>query len=251
MSVVNISTYRFVSIPLESLEALRVVFLENLTLIGLKGTVILSSEGINIGLAGRSDQIQAFRDFLENTPVLSDLFSNLAFKESYSNMVPFGKLKIKIKKQLVPGGDERSCPLSLDSKYTAEYLSPSVLKQWLEEKKDFILLDTRNSYEFERGSFKGAVHYDLERFNQIEAYFKNSDSMVLDKPVVTFCTGGIRCERGAPLAKVAGFKNVYQLDGGILKYFEECGGAFWRGDCFVFDDRVALTPELKPVFDLV
>lgn len=237
MKIINISCYKFV--PIFDTESLKTAFYERLGQIGLKGTVIFASEGINVGVAGTREQIIQFDQFLKSY----NKFQDLIFKESESDFIPFRHLKIKIKQQLVPGGDDRSCPLNI----SAPRLSPQELKQWYDEGRDFILIDTRNDYEFEMGSFNNAIHYDLEKFKDIEQYFKQTAVEVLDKPVVTFCTGGIRCERGAPLAYLAGIKNIYQLDGGILNYFKECGGLHWRGDCFVFDDRRGVTPELAPI----
>ncbi len=244
MNIINISAYKF--IPLFDTEYLKASFYEALGQIGLKGTVILAFEGINIGLAGTPDQIEKFDCFLKS----QNKFKDIIFKESPSSYVPFKHLKVKLKKQLVPGGDDQSCPLN----NTAPRISPQELKSWYEDKnkipgKDFILIDTRNDYEFEMGSFEAAIHYDLEKFRDIEQHFlqfSKQDPEILSKPVITFCTGGIRCERGAPLAKLAGLKNVYQLDGGILNYFKDCGAAFWRGNCFVFDERRGVTPDLLP-----
>ena len=236
MNIINISAYKF--IPLFDTEFLQDAFYERLGEIGLKGTVIFAFEGINIGMAGTREQVDLFSDFLN----LQERFKNINFKESPSKISPFKHLRVKIKTQLVPGGDERSCPLN----NSAPRISPQELKTWYEEKKDFVLIDTRNDYEFEIGSFENSIHYDLVQFRDIQEYFLKTDPEILNKPVVTFCTGGIRCERGAPLAQVSGFKNVYQLDGGILNYFKECGDAFWRGNCFVFDDRRAVTPALLP-----
>ncbi len=237
MNIINISAYKF--IPLFDTEFLQNFFYERLGQIGLKGTVIFSFEGINIGLAGTQEQIDLFDQFLKS----QEKFKDIIFKTSPSDKSPFGTLKVKIKNQLVPGGDSRSCPLNI----SAPRISPQELKSWYESGRDFVLIDTRNDYEYEIGSFENAIHYDLVQFKEIENFFKNTAPEILNKPVVTFCTGGIRCERGAPLAKVSGFKEVYQLDGGILNYFKECGDAFWRGNCFVFDDRRAVTPELLPV----
>jgi len=246
MNIINISAYKF--IPLFDTEYLRDFFYEALGQIGLKGTVIFAFEGINIGLAGTREQIEKFSLFLK----YQARFKDIEFKISPSSYIPFRHLKIKLKKQLVPGGDDQSCPLN----NSAPKISPQELKSWYENKtpgKDFILIDTRNDYEFEMGSFEHAIHYDLEKFRDIDQHFlklaqENSEknSELLSKPIVTFCTGGIRCERGAPLAKVLGLKNVYQLDGGILNYFKDCGGAFWRGSCFVFDERRGVTPDLLP-----
>lgn len=245
MNIINISAYKF--IPLFDTEYLRDFFYETLGKIGLKGTVIFAFEGINLGLAGTQDQIEKFDLFLKS----QSKFKDIVFKTSPSPYIPFKHLKIKLKSQLVPGGDMQSCPLN----NSAPRISPQELKSWYQDKnkkpgQDFILIDTRNDYEFEMGSFEHAIHYDLEKFRDIDQHFlefSKQDPEILSKPIITFCTGGIRCERGAPLAKLAGLKNVYQLDGGILNYFKDCGDAFWRGNCFVFDQRRGVRPDLLPV----
>ena len=130
-------------------------------------------------------------------------------------------------------------------KHRSPSIAPETLKEWLEEKRDFTLLDTRNNYEVELGTFENADHLNIRNFCHYEAQAKKIPKDLTEKPLVVFCTGGIRCEKAAPLMKKLGFKNVLQLDGGILNYFEKTGGAHYRGDCFVFDDRVALTPTLE------
>lgn len=235
MDFVNISTYRFT--PLFDTQYLRTLFQERCGQIGMRGTAILSPEGINIGMAGTREQVDQLADFLNQFPKLKDL----VFKESLSEFCPFNNLRIKIKTQLVPCDDEQVDPLKIDAKR----ITPKELKRWYDEGRDFTILDTRNDYEFEIGTFKNAVQYDLARFRQIGDHLKDEDKALKSKPLVTFCTGGIRCERAAPEAMLAGFDEVYQLDGGILKYFEEVGGDHYDGDCFVFDQRVAVKPDLS------
>ncbi|MDF2868065.1 MAG: rhodanese-related sulfurtransferase, partial [Gammaproteobacteria bacterium] len=127
------------------------------------------------------------------------------------------------------------------------YLSPNEFKQWLDAKKDVMILDTRNAFEMEYGTFENAVNLNLEKFTQFPDAIERLDSSAKEKPVVMFCTGGIRCEKASAVMLNQGYKQVYQLEGGILNYFQQCGGAHYQGSCFVFDERVALDSNLMPV----
>ncbi|MDF2529903.1 MAG: hypothetical protein K0Q57_783 [Gammaproteobacteria bacterium] len=234
MQIVNISTYKFVE--LSDIESLQADFKQKLLALGLKGTVVFSPEGTNIMLAGPREAIDAFGDYLR----ADARFADIKFKESLSETQPFKRLFVKLKKSLVPGADWVN-----PAKFTAPALSPEELKQWLEEGRDFTLIDTRNDYEVQLGTFENAVEFKLETFNEFPEKIESA-KLDRDKPLVMFCTGGIRCEKASPVAVKAGFKEVYQLEGGILNYFERCGSAHYRGDCFVFDERVAVTPSLSP-----
>ena len=130
----------------------------------------------------------------------------------------------------------------------ADYTSPKIaakeLKRWLDEGRPVTLLDTRNDYEVKLGTFKGAIDPDIKTFRGFPDAVRKLPEELKDQPVVMFCTGGIRCEKAGPFMEMEGFKHIYQLDGGILKYFEECGGDHYDGDCFVFDQRVGVDPAL-------
>lgn len=202
----------------------------------LKGTVVFSREGVNIMLAGDKPAIQAFVTWLKAFPE----FNSIEFKYSHADFIPFKRMYVKIKPALVPG---RVNPLV----ETAAHLSPQELKRWYDENRDFVIIDTRNDYELKLGKFEKALDIHLDEFKNFEEALQNVDEALKAKPAVFYCTGGIRCEKAAPIAKKAGFKEVYQLEGGILNYFKECGGAHYQGDCYVFDERVALTPELISV----
>lgn len=234
MQVVNISTYKFVE--LNNLETMQAAFKTKLEELSLKGSIVLSSEGINIMLAGSRSAVDGFAAFLKS----DSRFADMQFKESLSDSQPFKRIYVKIKKCLVPGADWVN-----PAKFTAPALPPTQLKQWLDEGRDFYLIDTRNDYEVETGTFDKAVDLQLTEFKQLPEKIKTVE-LDKSKPVVMFCTGGIRCEKATPVAMEAGFKEVYQLEGGILKYFEECGSAHYRGDCFVFDERRGVDPSLKP-----
>jgi len=193
-------------------------------------------KGILLGKKGYTG-IEVFKDFLRELTGRDDLF----FKESFSDRLPFNRMLVKVKQQIIPVDDPAISP----TQSTAPHLSPETLKQWLDEGKDFVLLDTRNQFEFQVGTFEGALQMDLPHFRYFEGKLKDLPDDLKAKPVVAFCTGGIRCEKATPLMEKHGFKEVYQLDGGILNYFQKVGGAHYQGDCFVFDRRVALNSKLE------
>ncbi len=234
--IVNIAAYRFVS--LSDLPTLRTSLREHALAQNLKGTILLAHEGINLFLAGSRENMDNFLRFLRAMPA----FANLEIKESYSASQPFGKLLVKLKREIISLGQPDIDP----SRDPAPRLSAGQLKAWLDEGREVVLLDTRNQFEIEHGSFVGALELGLNNFRSFANKIKQLDPALKEKPIVTFCTGGIRCEKAAPLMRKNGFEHVYQLDGGILKYFEECGTAHFNGNCYVFDERVALNAELQP-----
>jgi UPF0176 protein len=235
MKYLNIAFYQFTE--LSSLPELRALLKETCARLELRGTILLAPEGINGSVAGEELRIREFQDYLSRRIELQ----GLQFKESLSSQKPFGRMKVKLKKEIIPIGDERISPL----KQTGKRIAPKELKKWLDENKDFVLIDTRNDYEIELGTFKNAVDLGLKHFRGIKERLKEVPESIRSKPVVMFCTGGIRCEKATALAMEQGFRDVYQLDGGILKYFEECGDSHYQGKCFVFDERVALDGELS------
>lgn len=230
--VINIAGYLFVR--LTALFAWQQACKEFCRNADLKGTVVFSAEGVNIMLAGPEMSINDFVTWLRNFPE----FTSIEFKYTTSNFIPFKRMYVKIKNALVPGLTD---PLV----ESAPNLAPQELKEWYEAGKDFVIIDTRNDYELSMGKFENAIDIHLNEFKNFTAALANIDASLKEKPAVFYCTGGIRCEKAAPLAKKAGFKKVYQLEGGILHYFKECGGAHYEGDCYVFDERKALTPSLK------
>lgn len=233
--IVNIAAYKFIQV--DQLQDRRRSLKETCLLLGLKGTILLSREGINLFLAGSRQSIDDFLNHLTADP----LFADIAVKESYSDYQPFNRLLVRLKKEIIAFGVEGIDP----SKETSPKLSPKQLKQWLDDGKPVTLLDTRNDYEVQLGTFSNATDLKLDHFRNFPQAVRNLPEEVKEKPVVIFCTGGIRCEKAGPLMLREGFREVYQLDGGILKYFEECGGNHWTGECFVFDKRVALDPQLR------
>jgi UPF0176 protein len=151
-------------------------------------------------------------------------------------------LRVKVKPEIVTFRQPDCDPAN----HPAPALNAATFKQWLDEGRDIVVLDTRNTFEFERGAFEGSVHLGNHNFTDFAQAVDAAPAEWKNKTVVTFCTGGIRCEKAAPFLQARGFKDVYQLDGGILRYFEEQGHAHYKGECFVFDEREALDPELKP-----
>ena len=235
MKVVNIAAYKFVTLKEAVLPEWRVELKEKALQCDLKGTVLLSTEGINVVLAGSRDGIDTYQKFLAEYPAFQGLF----YKESFSDYRPFTRMLVRLKKEIISMGRSEIEP----EQKTAPQLSPEVFKQWYEEKRDMVVLDTRNDYEFEMGTFENVVDLNLETFRAFPDALDLLPESMKEKPVVTFCTGGVRCEKAAQLMLTKGFKEVYQLDGGILNYFEQCGGDFYEGECFVFDQRVALDAQ--------
>ena len=234
-SFVNISMYKFVR--LDDLEARRDALKQLADGLELKGTVLLSPEGINLFVAGSRDSIDCFVEALHQDPLLNDLQP----KESPSDYQPFNRMLVKIKKEIIAFGIESVDPVEC----TSPKLPAQELKQWLDEGRKVHLLDTRNDYEVEVGTFANAIPAGIDNFRDFPEAVRKLPESMKDEPVVMFCTGGIRCEKAGPFMEQAGFRKIFQLEGGILKYFEECGGDHYDGDCFVFDQRVAVDPGLE------
>lgn len=240
--IFNVSGYRFLA--LEHLPVLQADLHTSLTGIGVLGTVLLADEGINIALSGTSTQVDAVESLLN----ADARFSGIWLKRSVSEFSPFSKLKVRIRHEIIAfdGSGAKTRQLSRPK---APYLLPEKLVEWLDNDRSLTLLDTRNHYEVKSGTFERATHLNIAHFRDFQSAIHQAlEDGVLDrnKPVVTFCTGGIRCEKAAPWMLEQGFREVYQIDGGILNYLEKTGGAHWQGDCFVFDDRVELNKSLKP-----
>lgn len=231
MQILSIAGYKF--IPLDQLQTLRQTLLQCCDRLGVKGTILLSTEGININLAGLISNVLAFKaELLEDCR-----FAAISFHETYSNELPYQRLKVKVKREIIT----LKQPEVDAVKTRAPALSPEELKQWLDEKRDLTLLDTRNDYEVRFGTFTGAHNLHMADFSHFPLSLAGVDR---EKPIVMFCTGGIRCEKAALYMQQQGYDNVYQLDGGILGYFARVGGAHYQGECFVFDERVSLDAAL-------
>jgi UPF0176 protein len=237
LSILNIAFYQFKDFS--NLDQLRSDLQNICQSLEIRGTILLSSEGVNGTVAGPVDAIRRFQFLLEDQLK----WIGIEYKESYSGQIPHSRMLVKLKKEIIPSGRPEIRP----HEKAAPRISPQDLKTWLDSGKDFSLLDTRNRYEIDFGTFEKAAHLDLRHFRDFFKKEKELNQLDRKKPLVMFCTGGIRCEKAAAEALNQGFEEVYQLDGGILKYFEECGGAHYKGSCFVFDFRVAVDEKLKPI----
>jgi len=233
--ITNIAAYRFAE--LRELKPLRERLVRLCRDQHLKGTILLSTEGINLFVAGRAEGIDLLLAELRSLPGLSDL----APKFSLSEHQPFSRMLVRIKKEIIAFGVEGINP----AQKTSPKLPAATLKQWLDEGRRVTLLDTRNDYEIKLGTFRGALPAGIDHFRDFPKAVAQLPESLKDEPVVMFCTGGIRCEKAGPYMESQGFRNIHQLDGGILKYFEECGGAHYEGECFVFDQRVGVDPALR------
>ena len=239
--VVNIAAYKFVT--LDELPALREQMRERALALGLKGTVLLAPEGINLFLAGSGEAVKGFLQWLRGDA----RFADLQVKFSESDALPFGKMLVKIKREII----RMDHPAIRPEAGRAPGVDGPTLARWLAQGRDdagreVLMLDTRNAFEVDVGTFEGAVDWRISRFTQFPAALREHLHELRDKTVVSFCTGGIRCEKAAIYMAEAGLPHVYQLEGGILKYFEQTGGAGFKGRCFVFDERVSLDPALAP-----
>ena len=234
-AVTNISTYRFAE--LASLKDLRESLITDCKAWELKGTILLSTEGINLFVAGAAESIDLLLSKLRLIPGLEGLEP----KVSISDKQPFNRMLVRLKKEIISFGMESIRPAN----YTSPKIPAAELKRWLDEGRPVTLLDTRNDYEVKLGTFKGAIIPNINTFREFPAAVRKLPDSLKDQPVVMFCTGGIRCEKAGPFMENEGFSNIYQLDGGILKYFEECGGEHYEGECFVFDQRVGVDPGLR------
>ncbi len=234
--ILNTAFYYFFEIE-GDVEQVRREYKSKCVELELMGTILIAREGVNVMVSGTEDHVENFKDFLRKKIGLDDLF----FKDSWSDYQPFLKMLVKAKDQLIPVNDPSIKP----AEFTGPRVSPEQLKQWYDEGKDMVILDTRNEFEFNIGTFENATHLNIEDFRAYEDKLQDVPKDWKEKTVVTFCTGGIRCEKASPLMLQNGFKDVYQLDGGILNYFEKVGGDHYDGDCFVFDRRIALKPNLE------
>lgn len=232
MQTQYIAGYKFTA--LNDLENLRNHFVDCCNKLSLKGTILLSAEGININLAGAPLHIADFISTLK----LDLRFSDLHFHISYTDTLPFKRLKVKLKKEIITLRQPTVKPVL----ERAPSIEPTEFKKWLDDKRDITILDTRNDYEISFGTFSDAVNLGLNDFGDFATSINKIDR---HKPIIMFCTGGIRCEKAALHLLNEGFKDVFQLDGGILGYFKKVGNAHYHGGCFVFDERVALDSNLN------
>ena len=234
-SVVNIAGYKFE--PLVDPIDLVSLYQKKCDELELKGTMLISKNGINFSLAGTQQATDTIIAFLEE----DNRFINIPLKVTYSETQPFRRMKVRLKKEIISLGRKDINPREL----TGERISPQDLKNLLDNKEDVLVLDTRNEYETRVGKFENAIDLNLDTFRDFPKAIESLPEEYKDKQIVMYCTGGIRCEKASAVMLKAGFADVKQLEGGVLDYFKETGGAYWEGDCFVFDERVALDTELN------
>ena len=234
-SVVNIAGYKFE--PLVDPIDLVSLYQKKCDELELKGTMLVSKNGINFSLAGTQQATDTIIAFLEE----DNRFLNIPLKVTYSETQPFRRMKVRLKKEIISLGRKDINPREL----TGERISPQDLKNLLDNKEDVLVLDTRNEYETRVGKFENAIDLNLDTFRDFPEAIESLPEEYKDKQIVMYCTGGIRCEKASAVMMKAGFVDVKQLEGGVLDYFKETGGAYWEGDCFVFDERVALDTDLN------
>ncbi len=238
-SVLNISAYRFT--PVDDPQALREVLAERASRLGLRGTILIAPEGINLFLAGAPPDVAHFLQSLRADP----RFAGLEPKESWSPRQPFRKLLVKVKPEII----RMNHPAIRPAERRAPAADALTVRRWLDQGHDdegrpVVALDTRNAFEVDHGTFDAAIDWRLRKFSEFPAALAEHRAELEGKTVVSFCTGGIRCEKAAILMREAGLRHVWQLEGGILKYFELAGAAHFHGRCFVFDERELLDADL-------
>jgi UPF0176 protein len=208
----------------------------------LKGTILIAEEGINFFLAGNADDVHGFVDWLRSDARFADLVP----KESWSDTQPFRKMLVKVKNEII----RMNHPSIRPAEGRAPAVTPETAKRWLDQGHDdegrpVVTLDTRNQFEVDAGTFKNTINWGITKFTEFPDAVQAHLDELQDKTVISFCTGGIRCEKAAIYMRNAGLPHVYQLEGGILKYFEEVGNDHYDGGCFVFDERRAVGADLS------
>ena len=242
MHILNIAAYYFWPIPdpESTCASLKAAGLS----LRIKGTLLITPEGLNVFLAGPEKACREMLAVLRAVPG----FAELQAKESWSAQIPFKRFKAKVKKEIIRMDHPTICP--------AEGRAPAVdaktLMRWLDQGHDdtgkpVAMLDTRNDFEVDYGKFSNAIDWRIRKFTEFPQAVQDHRDELQGKTIVSYCTGGIRCEKAALYMQELGLTNVVQLDGGILKYFEETDGRHWQGSCFVFDEREALEPDMNPL----
>jgi len=231
-----VNGYEFKTFTESELPAIKEALAEGMRETGVRGTVILATEGFNASLCGLRDEVAAFIPIAERA-----LATTLSLKVSYADSRPLRKIDVKIKPEIVTLKQPVEIALG-----EGTHVSPAAWNELIRD-PETLVLDTRNSYEFETGTFSGAVNPEIEKFSELPEYVAEKLSPENHKRIAMFCTGGIRCEKFAPYMLARGFQEVYQLNGGILKYLEEVPNeeSLWEGECFVFDERTTLDKTLR------
>lgn len=244
-AILNIAAYRFVA--LDDRPTLRQTLLQRAEALALKGTVLLAPEGINLFLAGTPAAVRQWLQQLQADP----RFAALQVKESLSDTLPFKRLRVRLKNEII----RMNQPAIRPADGRAPAVDAPTLARWLaqghcDEGRPVVMLDTRNGFEVDHGAFDHAIDWRLHKFSDFPAALAAHQAELQGKTIVSYCTGGIRCEKAAIWMREQGLAHTLQLDGGILQYFEQVPGApHYHGSCFVFDEREALDPALHPVPD--
>jgi UPF0176 protein len=235
MTQVVATFYKFIRLP--DLAEKQGSLLAHCQKQGIKGTILLATEGINGTLSGSRQAIDSVLAFMRSDPHLADL----EHKESYSDSPPFDRLKVRLKREIVTLGVKGIDP----NNQVGTYVSPKDWNALISDPEVFVV-DTRNDYEVDIGTFEGAQNPQMPSFRQFPDYVRDHLDPAVHKKVAMFCTGGIRCEKASSFLLSQGFQQVYHLKGGILKYLEEIPAqeSLWQGECFVFDERIAVKPGL-------
>jgi len=235
-----ISFYKFLT--LDHLETLRAELLEMCQNNQISGSILIAPEGINGTISGRAEDICKVTDYFQS----SELFAPMEFKKSLHETKPFRRMLVRIKKEIITMKMNGIDPTHL----TGKYLAPLQLKEWLDHGEDILLLDTRNDYEVKVGTFKGAIDPGIKSFSAFPDFIEKHIDEFKGKKIVTFCTGGIRCEKATAYMVSRGLTETYQIEGGVLKYFEDTqpleSDNHWDGECVVFDSRLAVDKALQP-----
>ena len=243
--ILNIAAYLFVAI--DDADALSLQVAQRAEAAALRGSVLVAPEGINLFLAGVEASLRGFLDWLREDP----RFAGITVKQSWSEAMPFARLKVKRKEEIIAFRRDGAVPLG---RGRAPVVEPRTLARWIGQGHDdagkpLVLLDTRNREEVGFGTFADALTLPIDNFTELPDALAVHREALRDATVVSFCTGGIRCEKAALWLRDDGMGNLLQLEGGILGYFEQVGGFGYQGRCFVFDERVALDASLHPLVD--
>lgn len=235
--VVVTAFYRFIAMDAARLAEARECFENFADSHGLKGLIVMGQEGVNATVSGTSEVIAAFKECLAET--FPD--TEIPFKDSIAPKIPFARFKIDVRPEIITTKD-----LSISSEESkGTHLTPREWHEMIESDPNVVVVDTRNDYETEIGVFKGAIDPKIKKFSDFQAFVEQG-GLPKDKKLLMYCTGGIRCEKAVPEVKRLGYENVYQLEGGILKYLEEYPEGHFEGECFVFDHRVSVDNQLQP-----
>ncbi len=247
MEIINIAAYRFVAIP--EPETWLAPLRDRCNQLGLKGNIILAQEGINLCLAGIRGNISLFLDYLQSDSLFENRFDALETKNSDSRTQPFRKMVVRVAKEIITMRQPEISP----SLGRAPAVDAITVKRWLDQGhqdngREVVMVDTRDDFEARLGTFENSQTFEIQKFSQFPEAIRAiaEEQLLRDKTIVSFCTGGIRCEKAALYMQHIDLPHVFQLEGGILRYFEQVGGAHWKGECFVFDDRVAVDSKLQP-----